>query len=103
MHIYEEVLKKVLNVCNRFRKHNASANDLHETIAWAEQEITSFEEKELRKFFTLSESEIDYIRVMNNEIDFMYTKERNEEKESIKQLLPIIDKIERECRSRLNL
>ena len=97
MTIYAEILNKCLDACSNFRKKIIDINELHQTISWAEQEIVSFEEKELRNFFMLIENEIDYLRVMNNETDFMYDPTKKEADIS-SQTIPLLDKIETECK-----
>ena len=62
---------------------------LQQIIYWAEQSITSLEEKELRVFFTRMEGELDSVRALANGINI----DQQEEFEDRDEVLKIITKI----------
>jgi len=70
--IYPDVFEKVLSICDQYIAKECTPRKVQEIIAWAENSIQNFEEKDLRKFFTVTESDIDFVRVMANEADFEY-------------------------------
>ncbi len=100
MSLYPNLLKLLIEKCKEYRSRNITTADFHYIISQAEQEVVALEEKDLRKFLMLTESEIDYIRVMNNEADFM-CREPLKEIDSFEKIAPLTLKVEEECRKRL--
>ena len=101
MTTYPKILQEILVICKKFREKNIAIADFHQAIYQAEQTIVSLEDKDLRHFFMLMENEIDSIRVMNNEPDFLYDSKAKETDISL-QILPIVEKVEKECKKRLS-
>ncbi len=99
--IYKDLLHEIIKKCSRFKKKELSISEIHGFIHTAESQVVSYEEKDLRQLLCFAENDIDYIRTMNNEADFMY-KPNYQEFDSYNDLLPIINRIEMECRKRLD-
>ena len=102
MTLYPKLLNGLIKKCEEYRSRKINVRDFHHTISQAEQEVTALEEKDLRQFFMLMESEIDYIRVMRNESDLTYLTP-TEEVDSFEEIIPLIKKIEEECIKRLQI
>ena len=100
MTLYPDLLNFLINKCREYRAKRITTGEFYSIVSQAEQEVTALEEKELRKLLMLMENEIDYIRVMNNEADFMYSEPSNEV-DSFEQIIPLTRKLEDECRKRL--
>lgn len=87
--IYTEVIIKVLDACDLYYKKKISSKYLNQIIYWAEQNIVSIEEKDLRSFFTNIEGELDSVRALANGIYI----DQEEEIEDRDKVLEIISKI----------
>ncbi len=92
--IYPDVFEKVLFICDQYIANECTPKKVQEITGWAESFIQNFEEKDLRKFFTVIESDIDFVRVMANEADFEYRG--IPERENREEMLKIIHRIKTE-------
>ena len=96
--IYPDVFEKVLLICDQYIANECTPRKVQEIIGWAESSIQNFEEKDLREFFTVIESDIDFVRVMANEADFEYRG--IPEIENKEEMLKIVHKIKTELINR---
>ena len=87
--IYPEIIDKVLDACDLYTKNKITSRHLQHIIYWAEQSVTSLEEKELRVFFTRMEGELDSVRSLASGINI----DQQEEVEDRDEILKIITKI----------
>lgn len=68
MIIYDEILKKLSDDCEKYRNHLSDIDELKTAVWKAAQAITNFEEKELRNFLQSVEGQLDMIQFTSENV-----------------------------------
>jgi hypothetical protein len=67
MSLYPEVLRQLGNSCSQYRQRLIESEELQAGVRNAEELVTAYEERELRKFLHWAEGELELIRFTMNE------------------------------------
>ncbi len=93
MAMYDDILTKLYNDCEKYRNHISDMDELKTAVWQAAQSLANFEEKELRYFLQQAEGRLDMIQFTSENIfedSLEIVSEITEKIREIKQDIPIL-------------